>query len=411
MLWGAFRKRFRHGRLTILGPGRQKRTMGDGDGPQLVLRVADWGTVARIFINPELAVGEAYTDGRLEIVEGDLLDFFDLYERNRTSEPPRPGFLGRFGKPLLRRWQQANDRRHARANVARHYDLSEALYRRFLDAEMYYSCAYFAEPGMTLEAAQQAKARHIAAKLLLRPGLSVLDIGSGWGSLALALAAHEDVTVSGVTLSTEQLAVARQTAEARGLQHRATFELKDYRDVSGRFDRIVSVGMFEHVGAPNFDAYFADIRDRLADDGVALVHSIGRREPPGTTNPWIRKYIFPGGYVPALSETLAAVERAGLWVTDIEILRLHYAETCRHWRQRFLSHADEIEKLYDARFVRMWDFYLAASEAGFRNGGLMVFQLQLARQVDAVPLTRDYIAAREQAAAGPAPPGPHTKMR
>ncbi|MBL9010789.1 MAG: class I SAM-dependent methyltransferase [Alphaproteobacteria bacterium] len=399
MLWEAFTKRFRHGHLTVLGPGRRAHRIGDGEGPEIVIGVRDWATLLRIALNPELRFGEAYVDGGIVFEAGDLADFFALYERNREAAPPQPGRLARLVLPLRRRWQQANDRRRSRANVAHHYDLSEWLYRLFLDREMYYSCAYFAHPGMTLEEAQAAKARHIAAKLLLRPGQSVLDIGSGWGSLALALAADAGVSVTGVTLSAEQLGVARRSATARGLADQVVFELKDYRDVAARFDRIVSVGMFEHVGAPNFDRFFAAVRARLADDGVALVHSIGRHDPPGTTNPWMRKYIFPGGYVPALSETLAAVERAGLWVTDVEILRLHYAETCRHWRARFLARAGEACRLYDERFVRMWDFYLAASEAGFRYGDLMVFQLQLSRRVDAVPVTRDYIAAAEAAQA------------
>jgi cyclopropane-fatty-acyl-phospholipid synthase len=255
---------------------------------------------------------------------------------------------------------------------------------------MQYSCAYFARPDMTLEEAQAAKKAHIAAKLKIGPGQSVLDIGSGWGGLSMTLAADHGAQVTGVTLSTEQLALAQERVAAAGLADKVQFELKDYRDLDRPFDRIVSVGMLEHVGAPNFRTYFQTIKRLLADDGVAVVHSIGKMAGPGRTNAFTHKYIFPGGYIPALSETLAAIEEAGLWVTDIEILRLHYADTLHHWRARFLGDP-EIPTLYDARFRRMWEFYLASAELGFRYGGHMVFQIQLAKRVDALPVTRDYM--------------------
>jgi cyclopropane-fatty-acyl-phospholipid synthase len=279
--------------------------------------------------------------------------------------------------------------------VAHHYDLSDVLFRNFLDADRHYSCAYFRSPSDTLEAAQQAKAVHIASKLLLKPGMHVLGIGCGWGGLALVLAKHANVRVTGITLSKEQASIARRRAADAGLRDRVCIELMDYRDVQGQFDRIVSVGMFEHVGVPNYNRFFGTIVRCLADDGIALIHSIGRNDGPGVTSAWTRKYTFPGGYVPALSELLPAVEQSGLWVTDIEILRLHYAETLRHWRERFLRNKPVISAVYDERFCRMWEFFLATSEMAFRYDNLMVFQLQMARHVNAVPFTRDYMFAAE----------------
>jgi cyclopropane-fatty-acyl-phospholipid synthase len=284
----------------------------------------------------------------------------------------------------------------AQANAAHHYDLSDTLYDLFLDADRQYSCAYFTHPHDDLEHAQQDKKRHLAAKLLLEPGVRVLDIGSGWGGLGLYLAEAGAAQVVGITLSKEQLKVSRDRARRAGLDDRVRFELCDYRAVRGTFDRIVSVGMFEHVGVRHFSEFFAAVRDRLTDDGVAVLHSIGRADGPGVTNPWIRKYIFPGGYAPALSEVLPSVERLGLWVTDIEILRLHYAETLRLWRRRFQAKRARIAKLYDERFCRMWEWYLIASELAFRRMGHMVFQLQLAKRQDAVPLTRDYVTDWER---------------
>jgi cyclopropane-fatty-acyl-phospholipid synthase len=283
--------------------------------------------------------------------------------------------------------------------VARHYDLSDEFYRLFLDADRQYSCAYFPRQNMSLEAAQAAKKRHIAAKLCLAPGQRVLDIGAGWGGLALTLAEEHGADVLGVTLSREQLAAARERAAQRGLERRARFDLRDYRDVSGRFERIVSVGMFEHVGPSDYQTFFDAIARLLAEDGVALVHTIATMSAPRPNNPWIEKYIFPGGHIPALSEIAPAIERAGLILTDLEVLRVHYADTLRAWRSRFAANREKAKALYDERFCRMWEFYLAGAEAGFREGSLVVFQLQLARNRTATPLTRDYIADFDRARA------------
>jgi cyclopropane-fatty-acyl-phospholipid synthase len=384
----------REGSLTVRISGGRAFTVGSGE-PSLTVAVADYRTAARIGANPALALGEAWMDGKVVVENGSIYDLLDLVGRNlRRQKRRRLGPLSRLVADLFQQW---NARSQARRNVHHHYDLSVEFYRRFLDEDMQYSCAYFAEEGMTLEAAQAAKKRHIAAKMLIQPGDRVLDIGCGWGGMGLTLAEEYGAEVTGVTLSTEQLAVARQRAERKGLEARATFSLTDYRDVAGPFDRIVSVGMFEHVGRPHYQAYFDTVARLLTDDGVAVIHSIGRSDGPSLTQPWIAKYIFPGGYIPALSEVLPAVERAGLIVTDVEILRLHYAETLRHWRDRFEARRAEIAGLYDERFCRMWEFYLGASEIAFRHRDHMVFQLQLARKGEAVPITRDYIGPAESA--------------
>jgi cyclopropane-fatty-acyl-phospholipid synthase len=302
---------------------------------------------------------------------------------------------------LYRRIEMFNPRGRARHNVAHHYDLDGRLYSLFLDADRQYSCGYFESPGQSLDDAQLAKKRHLAAKLLVEPGksgqdLHVLDIGCGWGGLGLYLAENAGADVTGVTLSQEQHAIANERAAEKGLTGRARFKLQDYRDVEGPFDRIVSVGMFEHVGVNYYDTFFRKSAELLADDGVMVLHSIGRSDPPGITNPWISKYIFPGGYIPALSEVLPRIEKAGLLVTDIEILRLHYAETLKAWRQRFLAHRAEVERIYDERFERMWEFYLASSEMSFREQNLMVMQIQLTKRQGIVPMTRDYIVREEQ---------------
>lgn len=369
---------------------------GDRSGPEVILGLTAVAA-RRISANPDLALGEAFVDGTLVLVKGTLADMFALLFRNEAALKLSQSNLSNIALRLKRRFQQTNARLRSRRNVEHHYDLSLDLYRLFLDADMQYSCAYFAEPGMTLEEAQLAKKRHLISKLLLEPGQRVLDIGCGWGGMALEVAATEQVSVLGVTLSGEQLQVARERASLSN----AHFELTDYRDVEGSFHRIVSVGMFEHVGVPNYDTFFQKIAGLLTDDGVAVIHSIGRKDGPDITNPWIEKYIFPGGYIPALSEVLPAIERAGLWVTDIEILRLHYAETLVEWQRRFHAHRSQIAKLYDERFCRMWDFYLASSESAFRHQGHMNFQIQLARRVDAVPLTRDYITNNDRANARP----------
>jgi len=389
----------RLGRLKVTEDGKPSRSYGDGSGPEVAVRIGK-GWAARIALNPDMALGEAYMDGGLAMEKGSLWDLCELIGRNFIDGPP-PGPVKRAFDGARRVLQQWNDRQAARRNVAHHYDLSAELYRRFLDQDMQYSCGYFARPDMTLEEAQLAKKIHIASKLLIEPGMNVLDIGCGWGGMGLELAGRYGASVTGVTLSKEQLAIANQRARDANLDHHARFFLTDYRDVEGPFDRIVSVGMFEHVGAPHFRTYFQQVSRLLKDDGVALIHSIGRAEGPNFTPPWVAKYIFPGGYIPALSEVIPCVERAGLIVTDIEILRLHYAETLKAWRERFQANRAEIERLYDGRFCRMWELYLSFSEMAFRYRGHFVFQLQLAKRVDAVPITRDYIADAEERLARP----------
>ncbi len=377
---------------------------GDGSGPAVAIRLLP-GAVRKLLLNPELAIGECYMNGDLVIEQGELYDLLDLFLRNVLSMQHRKSVLTRL-RELARRLQQMNDRSTARRNVAHHYDLSRDLYRRFLDEDMQYSCAYFAEPGMSLEQAQLAKKLHLAAKLRLAPGQRILDIGCGWGGLGLTLGEQAPgAEVLGVTLSQEQLGVARSRAEVRGLADRVRFELRDYRDIEGRFDRIVSVGMFEHVGKPQYQAYFDAVARLLTDDGVAVIHSIGRKDEPGVTEPFIAKYIFPGGYIPALSEVLPAIERSGLWVSDIEVLRLHYAETLKSWRARFMAAREEIAALYDERFCRMWEYYLVVSELSFRGAGFMNFQVQLTKRVDALPITRDYMVQDERSAIAAGVPG------
>jgi cyclopropane-fatty-acyl-phospholipid synthase len=387
------------GALRVRLPSGETVEAGDGSGPPVAVAVTSHAWALKLALYPSMALGEAYMEGGVVMEEGSIHDLVDLIGRNAAYRPlKRTSALARW---WLDRRLQANARMAARRNVAHHYDLSVDFYRRFLDADLQYSCAYFARPDMSLEEAQAAKKQHIAAKLLLKPGQKVLDIGCGWGGLGLSLARAADVQVDGVTLSTEQLGTARWRAESSGLAERARFSLTDYRDVKGPYDRIVSVGMFEHVGRPNYQTYFDQIARLLKDDGVALVHAIGRSEGPAFNQPWIEKYIFPGGYIPALSEVIPCVERAGLIVADMEILRLHYAETLRCWRERFAMRRAEIESLYDARFCRMWEFYLSISELAFRYRGHMVFQLQLAKRVDAAPITRDYMARNDPRVAEP----------
>jgi len=388
----------RTGRLTVIDAAGRVHPFGPGDsGPDVSVRIHDPLLPMRILLRPSLALGEAYMDGTITIEQGTLRDLLHLCTSNLEALGRHPigAVRGELDR-MLRRLQQDNRLGRARANIAHHYDLSGALYDLFLDRDRQYSCAYFHTGAETLEEAQEKKKRHIMAKLLLEPGMRVLDVGSGWGGLALEMAQTARVDVTGLTLSQEQLSVATERAVAAGLSSHVRFALRDYREEQGTYDRIVSVGMFEHVGVAHYRAYFDTLRNRLNPDGIVLVHAIGRADPPGSTDPWLRKYIFPGGYCPALSEVLAAVERSGLWVTDIEILRLHYAETLRHWLERFEANRDRAQAIYDERFCRMWEFYLAVCEAAFRNGPMMVFQLQLARRRDAVPLTRDYIADRER---------------
>ena len=373
-------------------------TFGDGTGKPVAVRFITRGAEWRILLDPEMGLGEAYMDGTFVVEEGTIADVLAVALGQNTELPywARPQFLIRY---FARRLSQFNPRPRSRRNVAHHYDLDGRLYSLFLDADRQYSCAYFETPETTLDDAQLAKKRHLAAKLLLTPDSEtrrVLDIGCGWGGLGLYLAETTHADVTGVTLSEEQHGIANARAAEKNLTDRARFNLQDYRDVTGPFDRIVSVGMFEHVGVGHYETYFNKCAELLANDGVMVLHSIGRSGGPSVTNPWVAKYIFPGGYIPSLSEVLPRVEKAGLLVTDIEILRLHYAETLKAWRQRFLAHRDEVERIYDARFVRMWEFYLAAAEMSFREQNLMVFHIQLTKKQGIVPITRDYIAENER---------------
>ncbi len=383
---------FRKGELHITYPDGATRRYGDGTTPSVALTLHDDTLPRRIILSPDLAVGEAYVDKRLTIEDDDLSGFLSLAISNITAQG-QPWFRKPLvtGRHMFKYLQQFNPARRAQANVAHHYDLSGDLYDLFLDEDRQYSCAYFRDPGMTLDAAQHAKKQHIAEKLRIEPGMRVLDIGCGWGGMGLTLARDYGAEVTGVTLSKEQHALANTRAQQTGVADKAKFELKDYRLLEGQFDRIVSVGMFEHVGVPHYEEYFRTIRNRLTDDGIALVHTIGRCAPPATTSPWITKYIFPGGYVPALSETAQAIENQDLFTTDIEIWRLHYAETLRHWYNRFMENIEKAEALYDERFCRMWRYYLLACEMTFRCGRQVVFQFQLSPKQDTVPLTRDYL--------------------
>nr|WP_295373030.1 cyclopropane-fatty-acyl-phospholipid synthase family protein [uncultured Sphingosinicella sp.] len=364
----------------------------------VAIRLTDRRAARDIARDPRLGAGEAYMDGRLVVEQGDIVALVDLIRSNapwdKGGRLKKKGIGKEVGRTLAR-IDRINWERRSRRNVAHHYDLSGRLYDLFLDRDRQYSCAYFTDPGNSLEQAQADKKAHIAAKLALKPGQRVLDIGCGWGGTALYLNRAADVDVLGITLSEEQLAVARRRAEEAGVADRVKFELIDYRNVEGRFDRIVSVGMFEHVGPPHYRAFFAKCHDLLAEDGVMLLHTIGRMGQPGTTDAWTSKYIFPGGYNPALSEIVQASERAKLIVADVETLRLHYAHTIAHWYERTNAHRAEIEALYDARFFRMWQFYLAGAMAAFRHGGMVNYQVQYIRQREAVPITRDYMTEAE----------------
>jgi cyclopropane-fatty-acyl-phospholipid synthase len=405
----AFLRRYiRRGSLKVTTAAGNVYTFGDGQGPSAAVRFTSASAQRAVWFDAELKLGETYMDGTLVVERGSIVDVLAIAFRQEWIPAPRWAWPPRLARYLFRRLQQFNPRFRARRNVAHHYDLDGRLYSLFLDGDQQYSCAYFDTPDASLDDAQLAKKRHLAAKLLVAPGASVLDIGCGWGGLALYLAENCGAQVTGITLSEEQFRRAQARAIESGHTQDTTFRLTDYRDIDGRFDRIVSVGMFEHVGVSFYDAFFGKCAQLLSDDGVTLLHFIGRENMPSITNPWIAKYIFPGGYIPALSEVLPAIERARLLVTDIEVLQLHYAETLKAWRERFLAHRDEVVRLYDQRFVRMWEFYLASSEIAFRDGDMVVFQIQMAKRKGITPETRDYIT-REEARlrgleAGHAPP-------
>ncbi len=387
----------RVGTLKIIDADGKVHVFSGQPGPNVTMRLSDPSLYYKLVVNPELHAGEAYMDGRMSFENSTLRDFLTLFSLNRLSlgSYPLQKVLRRISR-MFKKWQQANPIGKAEQNVAHHYDLGNDFYKLFLDKGLQYSCAYFVNDNETLEQAQRNKLRLLAAKLNLSPGLKILDIGSGWGDLALYLARLKDVEVVGVTLSKEQFELSNARARKAGLDSRVRFELKDYRQLKGRFDRIVSVGMFEHVGVQHYGEFFSKINDLMDDDGLTLIHSIGHMSPPGTASPWLRKYIFPGAYSPALSEVFEVVEQNSLWVTDLEFLRLHYAKTLAHWVQRFEANRDNIEAMYDARFARMWEFYLISAEMMFRTGSQLVFHMQLARKRDAAPIVRDYITDRQR---------------
>lgn len=403
LLSGILGRLIRIGTLKIIdAEGREHRFSGGEDGPSVSMRFHNRRIQRRFLTNASMALGEGYMDGSWTPEDCDLFDVLDLIGRNVeiAGHPGHQSFFRKLAYPV-RRLQQYNPAHRSRKNVAHHYDLSGEMYDLFLDDDRQYSCAYYINEHDPLEIAQENKKRHIAAKLCLEPGQKVLDIGSGWGGLALYFAQEYGVEVTGLTLSTEQHTLAEKRAADAGLSDRVRFHLRDYRDQTGTFDRIVSVGMFEHVGINHYNQYFDKVRSLLTPEGVALIHTIGRMEPPGTTDPWIRKYIFPGGYLPALSEMVSAVEKCDLWVTDTETLRLHYAFTLRDWRQRFVANRDAAAQLYDERFCRMWEYYLAICEISFRYLRNTVFQVQMTREQETLPLTRQYLWNKEYRHASP----------
>jgi len=398
MLVGLLRKFVRNGAFDVIDHKGRRHRVGDGSPPVCALRLTNARASLRAVRDPSLTVLEGLMNGDLVVEDGELYDFLEIcvFNLRNFERLPFARFLSLFDRARL---GQSNPVQKARRNVAHHYDLSDALYRLFLDDDLQYSCAYFERPDQPLQEAQLAKKRHIASKLRLEAGNRVLDIGCGWGGLALHLAKAAEVDVTGLTLSVEQQRVANDRAQQENLDACVRFRLQDYRDERSSFDRIVSVGMFEHVGRRNYGEFFRNVRDLLADDGVMLLHSIGRFDPPAPINPFIRKYIFPGADLPSLSEVLSALEPLGLKVTDVEILRLHYAETLRQWRQRFMKRREEAARIYDERFCRMWELYLITCELGFRHLGLMVFQIQLAKTMEALPTTRNYMVEWEEAQA------------
>jgi len=387
----------KNGTLRVIESDGSVNEFKGSPEPVATIRLHDPTLPLKIFRNPELHTGEAYMDGTLTFEDCTLEEFLNLFSINRGSiaSYPMQKYLRRLSR-TVRSLQQHNPIGKAQKNVAHHYDLSAEMYRLFLDKDLHYSCAYFENGDETLEEAQEKKMRHLAAKLKLEDGQRILDIGCGWGGMAFYLAQRADVEVLGVTLSEEQYDFAVMRAGELDLSDRVGFELQDYRKVNGRFDRIVSIGMFEHVGVARYDEFFGKIFQLLAHDGFGLLHSIGHMSPPSVASPWIRKYIFPGAYSPALSETLAATERQHLWVSDVEVLRVHYADTLVEWNKRFQKNRERIAEIYDERFCRMWEFYLLSAETMFRTGAQMVFQMQLSRVREATGLTRDYMFETER---------------
>ncbi len=391
------RRVIRAGSLTLIGPdGASETFAGEAPGPQVTVRINDPSLDRKLMLNPELRFAEAYMNGGLDIAPEDLREVLRLFKLNQANlkRTASQSVFRSFAKVVKR--VVRNNPIRSRSNVKAHYDIGNDLYRLFLDEDLQYTCAYFPRGDETLEEAQLAKKRHVAAKLMLRPGQRVLELGCGWGGMALYLAQVADVEVTAVTLSEEQVSLAKERAKKLGLADRVRFELMDYRAVEGQFDRVFSVGILEHIGASNLPVYFNTVRDRLAPGGVSVTHSIVRMNPPGLTSPFTAKYIFPGGYIPALSETAAAVERSKMWLLDCEILRKHYAFTLRDWADRFAANRDKAKAMYDERFCRMWELYLLGAESSFLDGRMANMHLQMAHERDAVPLSRDYIAEETQ---------------
>jgi len=390
------------GDLTLTDWKGRLTRYGDGTGPKVHIQISSAAAARKIALDPDYYLGEMFMSGDFKMLRGTIYDFLELALNNMTRQggvAKKGNFVHNLlykGRIAVRRLDQANSLKRSRLNVHKHYDLSGELYDLFLDSDRQYSCAYYENDGQTLEEAQLAKKRHIAAKMNIKPGMKILDIGCGWGGMALYLAEMYGADVTGVTLSDEQLAVANARAKERGLSNRVRFLLQDYRTLNQKFDRIVSVGMFEHVGVGHFGEFFKKVSELLTPDGTMLLHSINRSDGPGATSAWVKKYIFPGGYIPALSEVMPHLEKHGLYVTDVEILRLHYAKTLRAWLDRFMANRDKAKALYDERFCRMWEFYLAASETSFRFWGMNNFQIQFGRDQHYLPFTRDYIMAEEQ---------------
>jgi len=386
------------GQVNVIDASGRIWIVGDATtGASVTIRLHDRSVNYKFALNPRLYFGEAYMNGQLSVEDGSIFDFIDLMGLNiGTGTLNTADRLATKLRLFWRRYRQANSLLRAKQNVAHHYDLSSELYDLFLDKNRQYSCAYFSRNEMSLDQAQEAKMMHIAAKLRLQPKQRILEIGSGWGGLAIYLAKVSGADITGVTLSKEQYEYSNKLAQEAGVSDRVRFLLRDYREETGTYDRIVSVGMLEHVGAFRYGEYFGKIKELLSDDGIALVHTISHMDEPYPTNPWLQKYIFPGGYAPALSELMPTIEKSGLWVSDVEVLRMHYAWTLRMWRERFVANWDKAVELYDERFCRMWEFYLAASEMTFRHQGHMVAQIQLTKSVDALPYVRNYITEWEK---------------
>ncbi len=397
-----FERAIRVGSLEVVDPSGTHLRFGDGGTTAVRIRFASPAVERAVVLNPQMKLGESFMDGGFVVEDGSIYDFLALVLSNDND--PRPSLLAdllaRFRR-LTRHMHVGNTKIRARDNASHHYDLDRRLYSLFLDQDLQYSCAYFETSEMGLDEAQMRKKQHLAAKLLLQPGMSVLDIGSGYGGLAIYLAETYGVTVTGVTLSTEQLAVAEQRVAERGLEGKVQFLLQDYRDLTGRFDRVISVGMFEHVGPSSYPQFLKQCYDRLGPDGVLVLHTVGRLFGPARTNTWVAKYIFPGGASPALSEVAPVIEKSGFVLADLEVLRLHYADTLRAWRERFLANREAAKALYDERFCRMWEFYLASFEASFRFADLVVFQFQLTKRLGTAPRTREYLSSYGTNPAGP----------